>query len=165
MTNFTKILPKRRITKFTAALVALSLGVSGLSAAPARADDADVARAIGGLLTLFVIGKAIENGSSKSKITTSVSNKPQRNQVSAFDIPNACVVSIRDKRSRLQTVVLEDCIKRERRSAAALPRACETSVKVKHNNTRSDAYDVGCLNNFGYRVAQNGTGHNGRALR
>ncbi|RPE64826.1 hypothetical protein EDD53_2590 [Pacificibacter maritimus] len=171
MFNVTNKPTKRRTTKFTAALVALSLGVSGLSAAPARADDADVARAIGGLLTLFVIGKAIEQGSSKSKATSRPAEnpsrpaRPHRERRSSFEIPNTCVVSFRDSRSRSQNVALKDCMQRERHAANALPRACETSVKLKRNNKRSEAYDVGCLNNFGYRVSYDDSRRSGRALR
>ena len=61
---------RKRTPKFAAGLVAFSMAVTATFATPARADDADVARAIGGLLTLFVIGKAIENSNSKSNPTT-----------------------------------------------------------------------------------------------
>lgn len=148
---------KKRTPKFAAGLVALSLAISGLSVAPARAGDADVARAIGGLLTLFVVGKAIENHSSKSKAAPVKSqhdrhNTPRVDRRSSFDIPSSCVVSVQGNRNRLQTVAMENCVMKNRRSAVALPRACETVVRTKRG--RADAYDVGCLNNFGYRVTQ-----------
>lgn len=155
--------PKNRTTKFAAGLVALSLAISGLSVAPARADDADVARAIGGLLTLFVIGKAVNNHTSKSTTSSAGTMHDRSNKHNAgrtagrratFEIPSSCVVSVGGKRDRLQTVAMERCVTRERRSAAALPRACETVVRTKSG--RASAYDVGCLNNFGYRVTQSG---------
>ena len=165
---------KGRTPKFAAGLVALSMAVTAAYATPARADDADVARVIGGLVTLFVIGKAIENSGSKSKASTAASHQVTLNdhgkrhdrrtaRKDTFEIPNSCVVSVRDKRKRVQSVALENCVMRERRSAVALPRACETKVNTKRG--RTDAYDVGCLNNFGYRITHSNGGKSGRALR
>lgn len=166
---------KRRTPKFAAGLVALSMAVTAAYATPARAGDADVARAIGGLVTLFVIGKAIENSGSKSNTPTVtrkviVDGHGRHNdhdrraaRKDTFEIPNACVVSVRDKRKRVQSVALENCVMRERRSAVALPRACETKVSTKRG--RTDAYDVGCLNNFGYRVTRSSGGNGSHALR
>lgn len=175
MTTQTKT-STRRIPKFAAGLVALSMAVTATYATPARADDADVARAIGGLLTLFVISKAIENSGSKSnppvtvtrKVTVEDNSKDKdRDRRTArkdtFEIPNTCVVSVSDKRKRIQSVALESCVMRDRHSAVALPRACETKVSTKRG--RADAYDVGCLNNFGYRVTRSNDGKGGHALR
>lgn len=166
---------KRRTPKFAAGLVALSLAISGVSAVPARAGDQDVARIIGGLATLFIVGKAIENSKSRSqktsteKRTVDDSGTHPRRDVGRFDrnnvfeIPNACVVSVRGKYERIQTVAMEACVMRERRSAVPLPRACETKVRTKRG--RMEAYDVGCLNNFGYRVTRAGGRDGYRALR
>lgn len=155
----------RPIPKFAAGLVALSMAVTATYATPARADDADVARAVGGLLTLFVIGKAIENSGSKSKTSATVTHKvivdghgKNKNsdrrivRKNTFEISKSCVVSVRDKRARVQSVALENCVKRERGSGVALPRACETKVTTKKG--RTGAYDMGCLNNFGYRATR-----------
>jgi hypothetical protein len=156
---------KRRTTKFAAGLVALSIAISGASALPARAGDEDVAKIIGGLATLFIVGKAIENSKSKSKakaerdaqVSRSGHTFPSRGvgrfgRTNAFEVPNSCVMSVQGKHHRIQTVAVESCVMRERRSAVPLPRACETKVRTKH--ARFDAYDVGCLNNFGYRVTR-----------
>ena len=166
---------KRRTPKFAAGLVALSLAISGVSAVPARASDQDVARIIGGLATLFIVGKAIEHSKSKSKRTSTEKRTiddsgthPRRDvdrfgRTNAFEIPNACVVSVRGRHERIQTVAMESCVMRERRSAVPLPRACETRVNTKRG--RMEAYDVGCLNNFGYRVTRSGGRDGHRALR
>lgn len=180
----------RRTPKFVAGLVAFSIAISGLSAMPARANDADVARAIGGLLTLFVISKAIDNASNSPTQTAHVPTWQQRQEwerqdrlrrererreqarledqrreerrreearkakkrASSYEIDNTCVISVRGARDRIQTVALERCVKKTRKSAARLPRACETSVRTHRG--RQDAYDIGCLNNFGYRVTR-----------
>jgi hypothetical protein len=167
------------------------MAISGASAVPARASDQDVARIIGGLATLFIVGKAIEHSKSKSstpnvtvtrKVTVDDSGMYKGHdrdrdhdrdgdrdrdgrlgRTSAFDIPNTCVVSVRGKHERFQTVAVESCVMRERRSAVPLPRACETRVHTKRG--RMEAYDVGCLNNFGYRVTRSGDRDGSRALR
>lgn len=174
---------RRRTPKFAAGLVAFSMVVTATFATPVRADEADVARAIGGLLTLFVIGKAIENSKSSTapvtrKVTVDDSGMRRdrdhdrgagdgrdrrTGRTGAFDIPNTCVISVKGKYERIQTVAMESCVMRERRSAVPLPRACETQLRTKHG--RMNAYDVGCLNNFGYRVARTSDRDDSRVLR
>jgi hypothetical protein len=148
----------RRTTKFTAALVALSLGVSSLAAVPARAAEEDVALAVGGLLSLFILSKAIENaGDNKpsAKIAYKQPSKPtpqKRKRADAFKIPNKCVASARGRNNRVRTVAFESCVKRAHRTSVKLPSACETRVRTSKG--RAQAYELGCLNNFGYRVTR-----------
>lgn len=148
-----------KLTKFTAGLLALSIATAGISAAPARASEQDAALALGGLLTLFVIGKAIEN-KGRGDATVSRAPAPQhreqdwdryRERGAAFRIPNQCVVSAKRGPSQ-RLVALERCVDRESRAELRLPRACETRVKTRGH--WRDAYDVGCLSNFGYRVTR-----------
>jgi len=154
-----------KLTKFTAGLLALSIGTAGLAAVPARASDQDVAMALGGLLTLFVIGKAIDNKGDNKVVVETSRNKPDiwrdGNRGDAFLIPNKCVLSVASSRdghqykygreNRTRLVALERCVDQNRKARAPLPRACETRVSTKRG--RVDAYDVGCLSNFGFRVA------------
>lgn len=143
-----------RLTKFTAGLLALSMATAGISAAPARAGEEELALALGGLVTLFVIGKALENkGDDKVKVTQPPHHdqrRPGNDWGHDFRIPNTCVMSAgRGNKHRL--VVLENCVEREtRQSRVRLPRACETRVHTRHG--KREAYDVGCLSNFGYRI-------------
>tara|TARA_R110001583_G_scaffold195559_2_gene376496 strand:+ start:39883 stop:40428 length:546 start_codon:yes stop_codon:yes gene_type:complete len=155
-----------KLTKFTAGLLALSIGTAGLAAVPARASDQDVAMALGGLLTLFVIGKAIENKGDHNVVVDTAHDKPDawrdRNRGDAFLIPNECVLTVVSSRdghqykygheNRTRLVALERCVDQNRKARAPLPRACETRVSTKRG--RVDAYDVGCLTNFGFRVAR-----------
>lgn len=150
-------------TKFAAGLVALSLAVSGFTAAPAHADDKDVALAVGGLLTLFVIGKAIDEAKDKktsSQVTARVTrpDTPRKRRSTPvvrdghFKIPSTCVVPARSRHNRTETVALESCVMKSRKSAQSLPSACETRVRTKRG--RAHAYELGCLTNFGYRVSR-----------
>ncbi|WP_226552016.1 hypothetical protein [Celeribacter naphthalenivorans] len=144
-----------RLTKFTAGLLALSIATAGISAAPARAGDNDAALALGGLLTLFVIGKALDDrNDNKVKVTQPRPDKdrtPGRDWGHEYRIPNQCVVSA-GYGNKHRLVALENCIERQtpKKARVHLPRACETRVQTRQG--KQDAYDVGCLNNFGYRI-------------
>lgn len=167
---------KLRVTKFTGALVALSVAVSTVATAPAHANSEDVAKVIGGLTALFVIGKAIESANDSGKANGHVQRKssaapayptvkkthphkshitrsPRHPKVSkSFTIPRTCVTKARDSKHRSKTVALENCVMKHRRSARALPNACE--VRVHTSRGRTHAYELGCLTNFGYRVSR-----------
>ncbi|SFJ52997.1 hypothetical protein [Celeribacter neptunius] len=156
-----------KLTKFTAGLLALSLATAGISAAPARASEKDTALALGGLLTLFVIGKAIEDQKDKATVSRAPAPQPQprvqdrdryreqdryRDRYAGQSIPNQCVLSAGRSGSQ-RLVAFETCIEREARRNVDLPRACETRVRT--DSHWRDAYDVTCLSNFGYRVTAN----------
>lgn len=147
-----------KTTKFTAGLLAFSLAVTA-AAVPARAGDEDVAKALGGLLALFVIGKALDDA---GKSSVSVERKPQRGWghgkgkgrgASPFDIPQVCVVTLDRAGRRDNSIALKSCLDEKRHARAPLPRRCE--VDVRSSRRTLDAYDVGCLNRFGYHVADN----------
>lgn len=143
-----------RLTKFTAGLLALSIATAGFSAAPARAGDNDAALALGGLLTLFVIGKALDDKNDKKASATRPRHdderKPRPDWGHDLRIPNTCVMSA-GQGNKHRLVVLENCVKREtHQNRVRLPRACETRVQTRQG--KKDAYDVGCLSNFGYRI-------------
>lgn len=59
-----------RLTRLlTAAGLSLSIALGALSAsaAPARADNADAARLLGGLIALYAIGRALDQGASHAR--------------------------------------------------------------------------------------------------
>ncbi|WP_417250213.1 hypothetical protein [Celeribacter sp.] len=141
-----------KTTKFTAGLIAFSLAISA-AAAPARADDKGVATALGGLLALIVIGKAIE-GSSKPA-PAPVYNAPHNNgkghKASPFDIPQVCVVTLDRRGAADSNIALKSCLQNKSNVKTPLPQRCE--VDVRSNRRTLDAYDVSCLSRFGYQVA------------
>ncbi|AJE45098.1 hypothetical protein [Celeribacter indicus] len=143
-----------RLTKFTAGLLALSLAAAGLAAAPARAANEDLLKALGGLAAIVVIGKAIDNNRDKSK--EKHKDRKPAGRHAEYLIPRECVTSATadDRRGgyrdRSRLVVTERCATRARASRTPLPRACETRLPTRQG--RVDAYDLGCLTNFGYRV-------------
>lgn len=134
--------------KFATGLTIFALSTATL-AAPARAGDDDVAKAIGGLLTLFVIGKALENANRDDRPQNTTVNRPNRR--SPFAIPAQCVVEIDRRHGPDTSVAIKRCLDRERQARSPLPRRCEVDVRARRGNL--DAYDMECLNRFGYRVA------------
>ncbi|GAA3857357.1 hypothetical protein [Celeribacter arenosi] len=153
-----------RFTKVTAGLVALSVTM-GAAAAPARASDADVARAVGGLLTLFVIGKALENNSSKSagkvKVATTTNRKPSwehnrgnsKNSKNRRTIPEECVIDVRGYGSA-NDVAVKRCLTRSGVNTDRLPRQCAATLNTRRGPM--SVYRTRCLADFGYRVADRG---------
>jgi len=147
---------KMKTTKLTAFLMAGSLSLAAFAPAPARAANDDVAKLLGGILTLYVIGKAVEQ-SQKAAPTVSrkptvrpAAPKPQaRARVSAFAIPNSCVLTARSNGNR-QLVAFERCLSEKRASKAPLPHTCRTTVRTRHGHAK--AYDISCLTGFGYRI-------------
>jgi hypothetical protein len=142
-----------KLTRFTAGLLALSVATAGFSAAPARAGEKEAALALGGLLTLFVIGKALDDkNDSKVTVSSSHSNKRPAPVRHSVQIPNQCVMSAGNG-GKHRLVAMENCLKSQKGhkvKTAQLPRACETRVNTRQG--KKDAYDVGCLSNFGYSV-------------
>ncbi|WP_417258676.1 hypothetical protein [Celeribacter sp.] len=155
-----------RHTKFTAGLMAFSISVAAY-AAPARAGDEDVARAVGGLLTLFVVGKLIHesNKSSTPVAAPQPTHKPHNNKghngpsrhkaqpYSHFDIPAQCVVKVDRRHGADTSIAVERCLDKTRRSNAPLPKRCETDIRAKSGTV--EGYDMSCLGRFGYKVADN----------
>ena len=146
-----------RHTKFTAGLLALSLA-AGVAATPVRAGDEDVARALGGLLTLFVIGKAIENA-NKGKVTVETGRgagfergRPEwkRDDRSA-EIPAACVFETRSYRQMPQRIAGQPCLARSGVHTAHFPQICRTTIRTREGSV--PAYDVNCLSGYGVKVA------------
>ncbi|SLN68909.1 hypothetical protein AQS8620_03265 [Aquimixticola soesokkakensis] len=158
----------RRTPRFVAGLVAFSMAMSGLAATPARADEADVVKALGGLLTLYVIGKAVSDSKKSASKPDPVKPKPpsrdddrwprdgQRDdRANNWDIPASCLLSVNNMQARhwnapQRTVVDAHCLTSQRRSAHPLPVACEDTLRDSRG--RHDIYDLGCLNNYGYSV-------------
>ena len=149
-----------RHTKFTAGLMAFSISVAAY-AAPARAGDEDVARAVGGLLTLFVVGKLIHesNKSSTPVAAPQPSKKPHHNAPSRhvtkpyshFEIPAQCIVKVDRRHGADTSIAVERCLDQTRRSNAPLPKRCEADVRAKSGTV--EGYDMSCLGRFGYKVA------------
>ena len=141
--------------KFIASILAASLAITSLAAAPARADQDDLARFLVGTTALVIIGAALSNRNSNDSATVEVTRRrdverprPRRNTA----LPGFC-------RSRVWTrdgnVRFMDgrCLRQNYDQARDLPRACRIRVGEGQHTRRG--YEMRCLRNRGYTVARN----------
>lgn len=156
--------------KFIALIITTAICVTGLSAAPARADNQDAARAIVGLTALTILGLAIHNARDKhsapvvshaAPVVThppkphthsynhTVRPRPLPQRVSRFDLPRKC---LRDQRLHGGPARLlgQQCLQDNYRFSAQLPGACR--VRFKSRTLTRTGYVPRCLRNRGYRI-------------
>ncbi len=147
-----------RMTKFTAALMALSLAVAGTAAAPAKAGDEEIALALGGLLTLFVIGKALEDDKPKSApvVVEDDTYKHNKNGYKYWKpwpaektVPEACIEPVRYQGAR-EEMALQSCLVRTV-PLKNLPRNCDEPVRTRTGGVAT-AYDLSCMKNSGFKL-------------
>lgn len=151
--------------KFIALILALSLAVTGFTAAPARADE-DVAKFIAGVVALGLIGAAVNDARKDHKReqkTYSHGNRGQANnnyqyghrarplprRVAKYDLPGHCV-KIVPEFSHSRTVVSQRCLARDYGYVDSLPGQCRTQVWNGHK--QRIAYKTRCLEKHGYRL-------------
>ncbi|MFP7569660.1 hypothetical protein [Marivita sp. S2033] len=155
--------------KFIGVVLAISTTIAGIGAAPANAaSNEDVARILGAAATVFIIGKAIENArdddrDKKKKKAKHYDRTPHvihrdrhipkvvpRSRNRAAALPRQCVRQIEG--GRVNRVVMAPCLKRNYRSARALPKRCQMAVETRRGTQR--AYALPCLRDRGYTVAR-----------
>ena len=154
--------------KFIAMILALSLAVSGFSAAPARADE-DVAKFLAGVVALGLIGAAVNDARKDRKrevYTYSHGSRshddgrrhrdeyrhqprPLPKHVAKYDLPAHCV-KIVPQYSQSRTVVSHHCLSKNYGYVNSLPGQCRLSVWNGHK--QRTAYKTRCLEKNGYRL-------------
>jgi hypothetical protein len=160
--------------KFIGLVLATSLTITTIGAAPARADNVDdVATVLGVAATLFVLGKALED-SGKSSTTQKqyVHSAPQTtykpkqhnswqppkseakpwNQPTKYrskpPLPAGCAIRVRGQNTRY--ALGEKCLRTHYQSARPLPREC----KIRITNPSRPGYSLRCLRENGYELNQ-----------
>ncbi|MDC0659140.1 hypothetical protein N6L27_14135 [Leisingera sp. SS27] len=157
--------------KFIALIVAAAIAITGFSAAPARADN-DVAKILGGLALLGILGAAIKHSRDKDDhAVTRTYNPPQnhshnrhrhqgRNRhgghvkplpqsVRRYDLPAHCVRYF-PRYSSNYPLAAKGCLDRNYGYTHKLPQVCKVTFwNGKHNRT---GYKPGCLKKHGYRM-------------
>ncbi|MBK5934894.1 hypothetical protein C8N32_103138 [Rhodovulum imhoffii] len=142
------------------AVAALSLAVAG--AAPARAADADdIAKALFGAATLFVIVKGLEKDdkprAQRDRRPRVEPHRPRQEIIRPAPsrakraLPGACVRHIETRRGATRKVVGQRCLERQG-YRGRLPRACEVIVETRRGDRLG--YGAHCLRQKGYRVAR-----------
>ncbi|MGR3678312.1 MAG: hypothetical protein ACU0AZ_10045 [Paracoccaceae bacterium] len=151
--------------KFIAAILAISIAVTGFSAAPARAGD-DFAKALAGLTALAILGVAIDrrNDRKDRKKQQTVTRSPRQpivitpdnpqhprpvpDRVARYDLPSQCVRTFDGFGNR--KFLGQRCLRKNYSYAAELPNKCRFNVNNGHKNRK--AYGAKCLRKRGYRI-------------
>ncbi|HKK85131.1 MAG TPA: hypothetical protein VJ942_06370 [Roseovarius sp.] len=163
--------------KFITLVVASAMAVTGLSAAPARADAEDAAKIIAGVAALAILGAAIadakddkdhvarnrghlrhdnrrhgraHNWNNRHRGNKHARPLPQRVQRKL--LPGACRIEARARNGQRLRGFGRHCLKRNYGYANSLPRACESRVRGRHGKLRT-VYRGRCLYRHGYREA------------
>lgn len=147
--------PKQHRT-FIALILAASVAITGMSAAPARADN-DVGKVVAGIAVLGLLGAALHRHNTRDRRREQVTRpyhpqpapRPLPPQVSRYDLPAQCVKyfpNFRDGRS----LVGKNCLNRNYSYVHALPQSCK--VTFWNGNKNRTAYKPRCLKNHGYRL-------------
>lgn len=159
---------------FTAAVLSAALAISGLSAAPARADASSdrAAKLILGAIALYGVARSIDNNGNRS-VTVQRYGYDQNNryrQNNRYDqhsrdrdryerehrydhgrrnvLPSQCLTVDRMHRGA-RNVIAQRCLSRFG-YRTRLPRGC--SVDFRDRNGRDEAYDAACLLRNGYVI-------------
>lgn len=159
--------------KFIAAVLSASLVVTAFAAAPARADEKDIARLVGTAATLFIVGSAIAQARDDDNHDNTVRvhqtwpprsdrfppafgqrdrdqrwRAPSRQSHSRNALPQRCVQNVTFGRNR--QIVSKSCLKQTGIKASRLPQRCEIEFRIRGEKRK--AYLAHCLREAGYRV-------------
>jgi Ni/Co efflux regulator RcnB len=163
--------------KFITLIVASAMAVTGLSAAPARADVEDAAKVIVGVAALAILGAAIADAKDdKDRVTRNRGHlrhddrhrgnrhkwdnrhrgnkhaRPLPKRVQRKLLPGVCRIDVRARNGQRLSGFGRRCLKRNYGYANSLPRACESRVRGRHGHLRT-MYRGRCLHRHGYREA------------
>ncbi len=136
--------------------------VAGLSAAPARAGNDDLAKLLIGLGAIAIVATAAENNRKTSYsystttrnnriVTIPKSNKKYRKKVS-YAVPADCLRTYDASRGKQRRLYSGHCLSKLPYRLADLPAACAYTIMGRHG-ARGKAYGPRCLTRNGfYRV-------------
>jgi hypothetical protein len=132
---------------FSAGALSLALAFSSVTATPARADGRDVAKVLGGLTLLYIIGKAVENDRRPAPAPPVVHAKPKPVRPHAEVIPATCYRE-HPTRAGVERGYGARCMQNNVRSAGSLPPQCIRQVQT-YRGWRN-LYDGRCLKRNGW---------------
>lgn len=152
--------------RFIALIIAAAVAVTGLSAAPARADE-DAARLIAGLAALALLGAAIRSHNKDNDgyvarrtsppVTGPMPHRPElwrkyRRHDGRWVLPGHCLRELRTGHGQVARFLGKHCLDTNYRHARSLPPMCRerlwTQTRVRNG------YDVQCLRQKGYQIAR-----------
>lgn len=145
---------------FIGSIVSATVAVTAFAAAPARASDHDLARALAGLAALAIIGKAIHDRNEKDRVSKNyvepprhrIKPRPLPNRVARKNLPGECLREIRSNHGHSRRVLSARCLERNYRYSNDLPRSCARQVETQRGWRW--AYGARCLRHNGYQIAR-----------
>ena len=145
--------------KFIALIVATAIAITGFSAAPARAGEAE--KILGGLAAIALFGAAVHHYEKKKKRDRvarqnnhyqPVAPRPLPPRISRYDLPAQCLKQMRGYPGN-QPLLKPKCLQKHYTHANSLPQFCRISFWNGQRNKQ--AYEPRCLRQQGYRVVHN----------
>lgn len=153
---------RRTPARFIALVLALSVAITSLAAAPARAND-DLGRFIAGVVALGIIGAAINDAKDdrdrrRDRVQRRHDNagiihaqpiKPLPQRLRRYDLPGECMRSLRSGGEQTRFMA-KRCLRRNYAFANELPGQCR--ITVANGNQRRQGYRPRCLRRHGFRI-------------
>lgn len=136
--------------KFIATILAASLAITSLSAAPARASDDDLARFLVGTTALLLFGAALSDRNRDRGRRQDVV-EPPRPRPDRRALPERCLIRA-ETAVGPRRVFRAKCLERHYPRAHRLPRTCQLPIWTDRG--RRPAYLASCLRDKGYSVAR-----------
>ena len=145
---------------FIALVISLTIAITAVSAAPARAGDQDLARLLAGIAALAIIGKAIHDRNDKDHVTQNhiiprqhtIKPRPLPDRVARKTLPAQCLRDVRGPNGNTRRVLAARCLERNYRFSNELPRGCARQVETQRGWRW--AYGARCLRRNGYQIAR-----------
>jgi hypothetical protein len=156
-------------SKFIATVAVASILITGFSAAPARANQDDVGRALAALLGIAIVGAVIHENKKNKKQRAHVKpaprhkvHKPVQKQrhvkprplprhVSQHLLPGRCLRSFETRRGTAR-IFGQRCLERHYGFTHRLPQHCERRVRTDRGSR--SGFGANCLRKQGYKLAR-----------
>jgi hypothetical protein len=144
--------------KFIGAIAGLSILITSFAAAPARAGDDDVARALAALVGIAIIGAAINDARDdrhvKPKVHTysGVNPRPLPPRVRRNILPQKCFRVFTNNKGGRMPAFGHRCLQNSYAYANALPHRCLRNAKT--NRGLRPVYGARCLRQEGYQLSR-----------
>ncbi|MBS0126329.1 hypothetical protein [Thetidibacter halocola] len=148
--------------RFITSVLSVGALIAAVSAAPAKAADADdVGRFLGAAATLFIIGKIIQSEtrddrrehahsvSPRREVVTPRHQPPRPEPARRTQLPRECAIAVDS--SSTNWVMGSRCLDRNYRGARRLPQSCLVTLRGSRHDR--DAYSMRCLRGHGFEVA------------
>ncbi len=157
------------IRQAIATCIAAAIALVGVTAAPAHADQDDVAKALAALLGIAIIGKIIHDRKDRDDDVVTRRNlddrvlrphrhvdpihpRPLPRRVDRKLLPQQCFRSFDTYQGRV-LMFGRDCLQKHYVFANRLPRECRQRIKTYRG--KRVGYEARCLRDNGYQLARN----------